>query len=390
MLRLRSSILAHLLPSSPATSPASPLRRLLSVSAVAPAISPSAGFAAEDYLIANRGLTRPQALKPSRKLSHLKSPTDPDAVLAFLAGLGLSDADVAAVVAKDPQLLCAKVEKTLAPNVAELTGLGLSRPEIVRLVSLADATFRCRSIISGLHYCLPLFGSSENLLRALKSGSVLGSDLERVVKPNVTFLQEKKITKDECVGVVFKTKYDNYKKKCKKIVLNVQRYLVCDIAKLYVIRPSPLSISTERIRAAVACAEGLSVPRRSPMFRHALQAVAFLSEEKIAAKVEHLKKAFRWSDAEVGIAFSKAPALLMRAKESLQRRSEFLINEVGLQPAYIAQQPAIVCYSLEGRLRPRYYVVKFLKENGFLMRDPSYSSVFKESEKVFREKFICP
>ncbi|KAF7040167.1 hypothetical protein CFC21_050089 [Triticum aestivum] len=375
MLRLRSSILAHLLPSSPATSPAPPLRRLLSVSAIAPAISPSAGFAAEDYLVATCGLTRPQALKASPKLSHLKSPTNPDAVLAFLAGLGLSGADVAAVVAKDPQLLCAKVEKTLAPNVAELTGLGLSRPEIARLVSLAGATFRCRSIISGLQYCLPLFGSSENLLRALKSGSVLGSDLERVVKPNVTFLQE-------CgLGV-------------------------CDIAKLYVIRPSPLSISTERIRAAVACAEGLGVPRGSQMFRHALQAVAFLSEEKVAAKVEHLKKAFRWSDAEVGIAFSKAPALLMRAKESLQRRSEFLINEVGLQPAYIAQQPAIVCYSLEGRLRPRYHVVKFLKENGLLMRDPhvvkflkengllmrdpSYSAVFKEAEKVFREKFICP
>uniref|UniRef100_A0A453N121 mTERF domain-containing protein 1, mitochondrial n=5 Tax=Triticinae TaxID=1648030 RepID=A0A453N121_AEGTS len=353
MLRLRCCLLTQLL-SSPSASPASQLHHLFSA-----AVCPNPAFAVDDYLVSTCGLTRPQALKASAKLSHLKSTANPDAVLVFLAGLGLSGADVAGAVAKDPQLLCAGVERTLAPVVAGLTGLGLSRSEVARLVSLCPDKFRRRSIVSTLEYCLPLFGSSENLFRALKSGSVLSSDLERVVKPNVTFLRE-------CgLGA-------------------------CDIAKLYVLRPSTLGISTERIRTAVACIEGLGVPRGSPMFRHALQAVAFLSEEKITAKVEHLKKAFRWSDVEVGIAFSKSPTLLMRAKESLQHRSEFLISEVGLEPAYIAYRPAMLTYSLEGRIRPRYYVVKFLKENGLLKRDPSYYTVFKESDMTFKKKFIHP
>ncbi|XP_037454419.1 uncharacterized protein LOC119324754 [Triticum dicoccoides] len=352
MLRLRCCILTQLL-----SSPSSQLHRLFS--AAAPAVSPNPSFAVEEYLVATCGLTRPQALKASAKLSHLKSPSKPDAVLAFLAGLGLSAADIAAAVAKDPQLLCAKVESTLAPVVAGLTGLGLSRSEIGRLVPLTGATFRCKSIITGLHYCLPLFGSSENLLQALKSGSVLSSDLERVVKPNVAFMRE-----------------------C--------RLGVCDIAKLYAHTPSLLNISTERIRTAVACVEGLGVSRGSPMFRHGLQAVAFLNEEKITTKVEHLKETFRWSDAEVGIAVSKAPTLLTRTKESLQRRSEFLISEVGLEPTYIAHRSVMLTYSLEGRLRPRYYAVKFLKENGLLKGGPSYSTVFNETDKVFREKYICP
>ncbi|XP_037454877.1 transcription termination factor MTERF8, chloroplastic-like [Triticum dicoccoides] len=356
MLRLRCSILTHLLSSRPPTSPVSPLHRLLSA-AVSP--NPASAFAVDDYLVRTCGLTRPQALKASAKLSHLKSPSKPDAVLAFLAGLGLSAADVAAVVAKDPQLLCAKVEETLAPNVAELTGLDLSPSEIARLLSLGPDRFRCRSIVSKLQYCLPLFGSSENLFRALKSGSVLSSDHERVVKPNVAFLRE-------CgLGA-------------------------CDIVKLYVLTPSPLNISTERLRTAVACVEGLGVSRGSPMFRHALQAVAFLNEEKITTKVEHLKETFRWSDAEVGIAVSKAPSLLTKNKESLQRRSEFLISELGLEPAYVAYRPAMLTYSLEGRIRPRYYVVKFLKENGLLKRDPSYFTVFKESGKAFNKMFIHP
>jgi mTERF domain-containing protein len=96
------------------------------------------------------GLTRAQALKASRNRSHLKSPKNPDEVVAFLAGIGLSGADVAALVAKDTLFLCADVEKTLSPVVAGLTGLGLSRSEMAHLVSLAPTKFRCRSIVSGL------------------------------------------------------------------------------------------------------------------------------------------------------------------------------------------------------------------------------------------------
>ena len=171
MLRLRSCVLSRLL-SSPASYPAkypvSSLHRLLSTATAAPAVSPIPSFAVEEYLVDTCGLTRAQALKASTKLTHLKSPTKPNAVLAFLAGLGLSSADVAAVVAKDPLFLCAKVEKTLASNVAGLAGVGLSTSEVARLVSLCPGTFRRTSVVSNLHYYLPLFRSFENLHQALK------------------------------------------------------------------------------------------------------------------------------------------------------------------------------------------------------------------------------
>ena len=107
MLRLRHTVLSQLLSSSPA-SPISHLSRL--ISAAAPAVSSNPSFAAEDYLVSTCDLTRAQALKASAKISHLKSPTNPDAVLSFLAGLGLSTGDVSAVVAKDPKVLCSAVD----------------------------------------------------------------------------------------------------------------------------------------------------------------------------------------------------------------------------------------------------------------------------------------
>ena len=77
-------------------------------------------------------------------------------------------------------------------------------------------------------------------------------------------------------------------------------------------------------------------------------------------------------------------------KGILKHRSEFLFFEVGLEPVYISHRPDILSYSMKGRLRPRYYVIKFLKQNGLLDRDLSLYSAVKMTEKVFVEKLICP
>jgi mTERF domain-containing protein len=220
MFRLRSCIASHIL-SSPSTSAISTLRRL--ISAAAPAISPhpevAVAVAAEDYLVDTCGLTRVQAMTASTKLSHrLKSRAKADAVLAFLADLGLSSTAVTAIVARDPKFLCAQVDKTLAPNVAELTGLGLSPCEIARLVSLAPNHFRRRTIVSYLQYYLSLFGASGKLLRTLeRSPYLVGANLERVVKPNIEFLRQCGLS-------------------------------ACDIAKVCIPVPRLLTTKQERIR----------------------------------------------------------------------------------------------------------------------------------------------
>jgi mTERF domain-containing protein len=215
-------------------------------------------------------------------------------------------------------------------------------------------------MLSSLPYYLSLLGSTENLVQFLKrSSSLITHSIGNVVKPNVALLR-----------------------KC--------GLRDCDISKLCLSSPWVLKTNTERVQAMVACAEVLGVPRWSRMFRYALVAVAFVGEEKIAAKVDYLKNTFRWSDAQVAVAVSKLPAMLTRSKDMLQSRSEFLIFEVGLEPAYIAHRPALLSYSLERRLRPRFYALKFLKENGLLKGVPDYYTVVMVTEKVYMEKYISP
>uniref|UniRef100_A0A8I6XXP0 Uncharacterized protein n=1 Tax=Hordeum vulgare subsp. vulgare TaxID=112509 RepID=A0A8I6XXP0_HORVV len=230
------------------------------------------------------------------------------------------------------------------------------------------------SAISPLHRLIsaavvPIFPSQgfavgeylvDNFLRALQRSSyLLSSDLDKVINPNVVFLRECGLGD-------------------------------CDIAKLCIRVPRMLTANPDRVRAMAAHAERLGVPRGSGMFMIALQAVAFLSEEKITAKVDYLKNTFSWSDAEVALALSKAPMLLRRSKDILQCRFEFLVSEVGLEPAYIAHRPVMLYYSLEERLKPRCYVLKFIKQNGLVNHDPSFSGALTRTEKDFMEMYICP
>ncbi|CAL5052002.1 unnamed protein product [Urochloa decumbens] len=287
----------------------------------------------------------------------------PDAVLAFLSGLGLSAPDVAPAITRDPYLLCCDADATLALRAAELRDLGLRPSQIAQLVLLVPTRFRHPDIVPKLRYFIPFFGSFDNLVRALKSSGpyLLNVDLERVVKPNVSCLRECALSAHE-------------------------------ISKTCMFQPRLLYSKQERIRAMLARAEGIGRPCGTPMFRHALLFVASRNKETIAAKMELLKKAFRWSDAEVASAVSRQPSVLAISEDRARRVSEFLISEVGLDPAYIARRPNLTSFSLEGRLIPRHYVVKYLEANGLLGRDWSYScyTVVKNTEKAFVQKFIHP
>ncbi|XBJ13179.1 hypothetical protein VPH35_017578 [Triticum aestivum] len=211
MLRLRWCVLNHLL-SSPylATSPASHLHRL--ISATAPVAAPNAAFAVEDYLVETCGLTRAQALKASSSPPPTLMPSSPSSPASA------SPAPMPPWPSRrTPRLLCAKVDKALASNAAGLAGLGLSRCEIARIVSLAGYSFGNKSAVYKLQYYLPLLGSLEKLLHAMKFNcNLLTYSLERVTKPNVAFLRE-------CgLGA-------------------------CDIAKLCVARPWMLTLNIDRL-----------------------------------------------------------------------------------------------------------------------------------------------
>ncbi|TKW20521.1 hypothetical protein SEVIR_4G094500v4 [Setaria viridis] len=327
----------------------------------------------EDYLVAACGLTPAQARKASQQAfdeaaKRSRKPIEefsyprlnsasknPDAILALLSGVGLSRADIAAVVAADPLLLHSSV-KTVGPRLLALRDrLGLSPPQIVRFL-LVGSDALCHDVIPKLQFLISFYGSFEQVLVVVKrSNSLLRVGLESVIKPNIALFRQ--------IGVQ-------------------------DIVQLCSNTPRLLTFNLERLKDCLLRAEELGVPRTSRMFKYAVSLVAGNSKEKVAAKLEFFKRTLGCSEAEVSIAMSKVPTILGISDENLTRKIEFLVNEVGMEPQYILERPILLGYSLKKRLLPRHRVVKALQAKGLLNSNMNLFSLAVIGEEAFRLKFV--
>jgi mTERF domain-containing protein len=358
-LSLKQRLLSALRAAAPI--PATSLRRLsLSTDAAAAAATPPSGFLANDYLVASCGLTQAQARKASKYLSRLSSHVKPDAVRAFLAGIGLAEADVAAAIVSYPPLLSCKVDETLTPRIAQLREMGLSPSQISRLVTIAPEVLFSPVKISRLAFYLSFLGSFDRVHSALnRSSYLLRADLETVVRPNIAFLRQCGLT--------------DY-----------------DIGKHFLMRSRILLTEPQRVKEIAARAEELGVSRSSLMFKHALLILYGLNAEALKAKLSFLKKVIGCSEAELGYAVRKMPAILLYSESKIGRNVEFLKVEVGLEHSYILQRPAMFGYSIERRLMPRHCILRILKAKGFLSKDIDFFSTICTTEDIFLEKFLLP
>ncbi|CAM0944158.1 unnamed protein product [Alopecurus aequalis] len=339
---LPASSLHPFLPSSAvavATS-ASSLHPFLPSSAVAVATSAShAQFMAADYLVATFGLAPPQALlKASKYLSHLKSPANPDAVRAFLSQAGLAESDIAAAVAMDPRLLCSSVDKTLTPRIAQLRGIGLSLPEISRLITVVPAILLRPARFPRLEFMISLLGSYHKVEPVLKRNRyLLNGNVENLVKVNTILRQQCGLS-------------------------------ACEIAKLYGRTGKLLTMEPDRVKGMVARAEKLfGVPRCSGMFKRALEIVCIFTPESITGKINFLERHLGRSEAEQAV--RNSPGILALSAGNLGHTLEFLMMEVGLDPSYIARRSGMLTFSIEKRLMPRHYVIVVLKAKELVKKD---------------------
>ncbi|CAD6249482.1 unnamed protein product [Miscanthus lutarioriparius] len=365
MLRLQKHLSLHLQDLLPVHRSASlvqlSLERAL-LSTAAATYSFPGHFAADDYLVSACGLTREQAAKAAKWISHWKSSSHADAVLSFLTGpaLGLSKADIRLLVAKDPRILSCSVDNTLRIRVDRFHSYGFSAAQIISFVRVAPCSFRTFNIDQKLGFWMPLLGSPDKFLRIVRRNLYLvTSDLDKVVKTNIRLLQECGLSVQEC-------------------------------STMCVANPRLLTGNPDTTRAILVRADEMGVPRNTFLFRQAVTAVASLGPETMASKLEMMAKILRCSDAEVARMVQRNPLVLTRSRERIQRACEFLTNVVGVDTKYIQDRPTILMYSLERRLVPRHYVMKVLLEKGLIRKDQSFYSMVTLSDSVFCSKFVHP
>uniref|UniRef100_A0A0E0K5A1 Uncharacterized protein n=1 Tax=Oryza punctata TaxID=4537 RepID=A0A0E0K5A1_ORYPU len=123
----------------------------------------------------------------------------------------------------------------------------------------------------------------------------------------------------------------------------------------------------------------LGMPRESAGFKYAVMAVTCISPVRVSAKLDFLKMMPSSILRCLGCSL-----ILTYSEVKLSRSLEFLNAE------YIVLRPALLGYSIQKRLMPRYHVMKVLNEKGLLKKDTDFYCLVKIVEERFFKKFLLP
>ncbi|KAF0894679.1 hypothetical protein E2562_001972 [Oryza meyeriana var. granulata] len=439
MLHLRKHLLpllragaAHLPTSTSAVLSSSLYLSRLPLSTAARSTASATPFSVEDYLVAICGLTGAQALKASAKLSHLKSASNPDAVLAHLSGLGLSRADHAAVVAAEPRVLCVR-SHNIASRIASLRDrVGLSDRQIGSFLLAGGARgLRTCDIAPMLEFWIPFLGSFEMLLKILKSNNAIVTvSIEKVIKPNVALFQACGLTVRDIVKMAYLSRMVTTNPK--RVETSVQRadelgvprssslfkYMLAitcclsedkatarmrfwsstlscsmdDIRDIVCKSPSILGYSEENIRSKIeflTSTLGCSKEKICAVLFKKPKIVG-CSDENIRGKIEFLTSTLGCSKEKICAVVCKQPQILGFSYKNICHKINFMISEVGLEREFIVERPWMLGYSLEKRIGPRHSVIKILRAMGLMKDAVDFSNSLVSSEKKFIARYIDP
>ncbi|KAL3624521.1 hypothetical protein CASFOL_031189 [Castilleja foliolosa] len=96
-----------------------------------------------------------------------------------------------------------------------------------------------------------------------------------------------------------------------------------------------------------------------------------------------------------GVEYSKAcllvnvmPKILNQHEKSIEKKIEYLCNDMGSNLDYLFVFPGYLCYDLEGRIKPRIKFHKWLTEKGLSRREYSLTTIIACSEKVFVKRLF--
>lgn len=116
---------------------------------------------------------------------------------------------------------------------------------------------------------------------------------------------------------------------------------------------------------------------------------AILNREKLDSNIQLFEK-LGWSRDDIASAVRKAPNILSLTPERVHKKLDFLMGVVGLQMAVIVYRPVLLLHSVERRLLPRYYLMKFLKNRGLMSSSLSFLTIASMGNDNLLDKLVHP
>ncbi|XP_020110343.1 uncharacterized protein LOC109725532 isoform X2 [Ananas comosus] len=374
----RSSSASSSSPSSPSLSLSLFLlllrcRRFSASSPAAAAAPPTPTPFMAQYLVDRVGFPPDKALyAASRSLSGLSSPARPDAVVSFLRGsASLSPPQILRFVRCRPSILAADVPSNLLPKLSLFRSL---LPGAGAGAGAAEAPSELAALVTA---CASAFGySAARLARSL------------------AFLRDL-YGGDDC-GVVFALR------RCPRLLSNdPDRVLSLNLAAvrdlygggrdpLPLIKRAPVLLTSSPERIALlfrAAEEVIGVGPESDLFPDAIGAVAPLSPEAFSNRVGMLRS-YGFENTDLQLLSRHSPMTFRLKDHDLKAKLDFFTGTVGFTPRDILSNNWQINFSLDGRLRPRYNLVRGLQSKGLVPQDVNFTKVFIMAVERFNQEYV--
>ncbi|CAI9297659.1 unnamed protein product [Lactuca saligna] len=137
------------------------------------------------------------------------------------------------------------------------------------------------------------------------------------------------------------------------------------IASMLAQQPRTFFTSADRFKKVVGDVKEMGFDPSKSRFLWAIHAIRAMSKSTWDKKIELYKK-WGWSEDEIFVAFEKYPGCMMASPDKISRILDFLVNTMGWERSYIVQWPIVICFSSEKRIIPRCLVYQYLAEKGLI------------------------
>lgn len=320
----------------------------------------------EEYLLNSLGFSKEEAVSALKKVTRIKPiKRDPNLVVNYLENLGLNKYHIKSIVSSYPKVLLCMVDKSLKPKIRFLQDLGISGPDLVKVI------LACKQLIWGrgldshfkprINYLRELLGTDENVALALKKYAMLLGPIEcEKVDKNIMLLQNYGFSKEK-------------------------------IATLIAKNPRRVFMTTpERNEEKLCLVENfLGIPRESTMFYYGLEILCGRQKSNIDNKFDILRS-YGWSNVDIFKMVRRLPLTLSMSETRMRKSLDYFMSELGYTPAYLASRPFLFTLSLEKRIKPRNEVLKILSEKNLNTRSGDLGKVVCLAELKFVQDYLLP
>ncbi|KAH0909660.1 hypothetical protein HID58_032981 [Brassica napus] len=336
------------------------------------------------YLVDSLGFTPKLAESISKKVSF-NNKCNPDSVLNLLRTHGFTDSQISTIITDYPLLLTLDADKSLAPKLQALQSKVSSPSELTETISKVPKILskdRSLSVYYGfvkevmeadksskVETLYPLRGKQENKLRNVLALRDLGVP-QRLLFPLLI---------SECPHICGKEKFQESLKKVLEMGFDptTPKFLEA----LRVVKGLNKEAMEEKVNVYKRLGFTVEDVWRFP------QCIG-VSEKNILNSVETFI-GLGFSREDVAMMVKRLPPCIGYSVETVKKKIEFVVKEMGWTLKAVASYPQVLGYSMEKRMVPRCNVIKALIAKGLIRSElPPVSTVLVCTDQDFLKRYV--